>query len=203
MEQFPPNSKSTTRPEEPKHIDRVTSVDPIRRKKSLGKRFKSTFVGGSAKIAVEYMITEVIIPAIQETLIDAFQGGIERLIRGESRPRRAPSGYSNVGHVAYNRMSAPVRSDPPRTLSRRARSRHDFDEIVIPDRREAQEVIERMYDVLSRYDVVTVSDFYAMIGVQSAHTDHKWGWRNLAGTRAVRLGSGGYLLDLPEPEALD
>jgi hypothetical protein len=88
-------------------------------------------------------------------------------------------------------------------LSRRSRARGAFDELIIPSRQEAEEVIERMFDILSRYGAVSVADLYELTGVQSSHTDMKWGWAELRGAKAVRLRQGGFLLDLPEPEPLD
>jgi hypothetical protein len=217
MQDFPPNSEKAKRaPEGPKlgerpDVERVTSADAVRRKKGLGRQFKETFINGSAKMAFDYMVTEVVVPAIRDTVFDAIQGGIERLIYGDTRPRRgAPSpysSYSNVGHVNYQRMSAtPPGVRPPsntnRMLSRRSRARQDFDEVVIPTRSEAEEVLDRMFDILSRYGMVTVSELYEMTGIQSSHTDHKWGWTRLQGAKVARLRTGGFLLDLPEPEAL-
>lgn len=206
MQDFPANSAKARVKDEPKNIERVTSAEAVRRKKGLGRQFKETFVGGSGRIAFEYMVKEVIIPAIQDTLIDAFQGGVERLIRGESaRPRRGtPSGYSGMPHVAYHRMGPPRQeSARPRTLSRQSRSRQVFDDIMIPSRQEAEEVIDRLYDLLSRYGSASVAELYELTGIQSSHTDHKWGWRELRGAKASRQRTGGFLLDLPDPEPLD
>lgn len=213
MQDFPANSqKAKARSDEPmlddrpEKIERVTSAQAERRPKGLGRKFKETFIGGSTRMAVEYMVVDVVIPAIQDTMIDAFQGGVERLIRGETRSRRSstPSTYSNVGHVNYKGMSEMTRVKPaaPRTLSRRSRSQQTFDEIVIPSRTEAETVLDQMFDILSRYGMVTVAELYEMTGIQSSHTDHKWGWTKMPGAKVARLRNGGYLLDLPEPEAL-
>lgn len=219
MQDFPANSRkaaqtrpdgSQSRPEDAKTIERVTSGEAVRRKRSLGRQFKETFIGGSARLAIEYMTMEVVIPAVKDMLYDAFQGGLQQMIYGDSRPKRGagPSSYSNVGHVAYNRMSkAPPTSAQPqpggRTLSRRSRTRQDFDEIVVQTRQEANEVIDRMFELLSRYGTVTVADLYELTGIQNSHVDYKWGWTELRGAKAAHLRSGGYLLDLPEPQPLD
>lgn len=209
MDSFPANSQKAKVASEPKKIERVTSAEARPRKRGLGRRFKEAFIGGDARTAGEYMLTDVVVPAIQDTLIDAFQGGFERLIKGESaRPRRgSTSGYPSVPHIDYGgqsrRPTAAARPSQPRTLSRQARSRGTFDELIIPSRQEAEEVIERMFDILSRYGVVSVADLYEMTGIQSNHTDMKWGWYDLRGARSSRQRSGGYLLDLPEPEPLD
>lgn len=213
MQDFPANSaKARARSDEPlpnerpEKIDRVTSAEPVRRRRrGLGRQFRETFIGGSARMAFEYMLTDVIVPAIRDTIADAMQGGIDRLIYGETRRRSTPTTYSNVGHVNYQRMSQSPQPKPsgPRTLSRQSRTRMNFDEIIIPSRMEAEEVIERMFDVLSRYGSVQVGTLYELTGIQTSHTDYKWGWRDLRGARATRVRNGGYLLELPEPEPLD
>lgn len=208
MDQFPPNSSKARVDDEPK-IERITSAETVRRKRGLGKQFKETFIGGDAKSAVHYMILEVVIPAIQDTLIDAFQGGVERLIRGENtRSRRSmPTGYGpNISYTPYHRVNSGTsssRPSPQKMLSRQSRARMNFDEIIIPSRREAEEVIDRMFEILSRYGSVEVAHLYEMTGIQSTHTDHKWGWTDLRGAKAVRLSQGGFLLHLPEPEAFN
>lgn len=217
MQDFPANSQKAkarfdepTADDRPEKIERITSAEVNRRPKGLGRKFKETFIGGNSRMAIEYIVTDVFIPAVQDTMIEAFQGGIERLIKGEGRSRRGPtmSSYSNVGHVDYRGLSNsnPTRMVKPptsRPISRQSRARQTFDEIVIPSRAEAETVLETMFEILSRHGMTTVSELYEMTGIQGSHTDHKWGWTQLRGARVTRLPrGGGYLLDLPEPEPL-
>jgi hypothetical protein len=67
---------------------------------------------------------------------------------------------------------------------------------------EAEEVIDRLFDVVSRYETATVADLYEMVGVTGNYTDDKWGWTDLRGASVQRVRNG-YLLDLPRPEPLD
>jgi hypothetical protein len=87
-------------------------------------------------------------------------------------------------------------------MSQRGRAKHDFDEIVLDQRAEAEEVIDRLYDVVNKYEQATVADLYDLVGLSSTHTDHKWGWTDLRGAGVSRIRDG-YLLDLPDPEPLD
>lgn len=202
---YPPNSKKVSEPPKKEPITRVTSADAVRRKKSLGKQFRETFVGGDAKSALHYVMFGVLLPAAKDALVEAGSAGIEKLIFGETRKRGARNPATGAtGYVSYNRMSMGDRSPmPARNISKRARSRHDFDEIVLDSRSEAEEVIDRLFDLVSRYDSATVADLYELTGLSSSHTDHKWGWTDLRGATVSRLRNSGYLLDLPEPEPLD
>lgn len=204
-QEFPPNSKKSKQaPEEPKKIERVTSAEAVRRKKGLGKQFKETFVGGDARTAAHYVVFSVLIPAAKDALADAGAQGIERLIFGDHRRRgSSPRPGGPTGYVSYNRFSMGSDKPPlPRSISKRARARHDFDEIVLQSRAEAEEVVDRLFDLVSRYESATVADLYELVGLASTHTDHKWGWEDLRGAGVSRV-RGGYLLDLPEPEPLD
>jgi hypothetical protein len=214
MEDFPANSaKARARSEgpppdrteeRPKKVERVTSAEAVRRKRGLGRQFKETFIGGSARGALDAMFLEVVVPSIRDLMAEAVHAVTDKVIYGDTRPRRGvtTSSYSNVGHVNYQGMSS---HKPPttRSLSQRSRTRHDFGEIVINSRREAEEVLDRMYDILSRYGSVPVADLYELTGIQSSHVDHKWGWTSLRGAKVSSLRTGGYLMDLPNPEPLD
>lgn len=205
--EFPPNSeKSKRNAPVDKNVEKVVSGEAVRRKKSLRRQFSETFVAGDAKTAVRYVLFDVMLPAAKDMIVEAGAQGIEKLIFGDSRRRGSTSPQSGAtGYVNYQRMSSLTNrfsSGPARAMSREARSRFDFDEIVLPDRVEAEEVIDRLFDLVSRYDAATVADLYELVGLSGTHTDHKWGWTDLHGAGVSRI-RGGYLLDLPEPHPLN
>lgn len=212
MESFPSNShnaKPSAEPEREK-IEKVVTGEVNQRKKPLGKRFAETFVGGDAKSTMLYVVFDILVPAAKDMAADAVSQGIERMIFGESRTggrsssRRSSSGSN--GFVSYNRFGPNNQRrgerEEPRGMSRKARATHDFDEIVCATRIEADLVIERLYDLLSRYEQVTVADLYDLVGITGSYTDNKWGWTRLDGARAIR-DRNGYLLDLPKPEPIE
>ncbi len=204
MENFPSNSKS--QPEETKakeKIERVTTSTPVQRKKPLSKRFTETFIGGSPRNALDYMITNVLIPSARDMISEAVTQGFERLIyggdRGGSAAGRRP--MSNVpGQISYNRMYGSQSQARPQ-MSKRDRANHDFNGMLIASRPEAETVLERMFDILGQYQEVTVSDLYELVGLDSTHADHKWGWTDLRGSSVSRTRDG-FLLNLPNPEPI-
>lgn len=202
---YPPNSKMPrSAPDEPKKkVERVTSAEAKRRKKSLGKQFRETFVGGDAKSAGYYVIFGVLLPAAQDAIVEAGRAGIEKLVFGETRKRRGtpqagPSGYVSYQNIGRHNDRPPL----PRTMSKRSRARHDFDDIVLESHAEAEEVLERLFDLVSQCAAATVADLYELTGLESTHTDHTWGWVDLQGASVSRLRNSGYLLNLPDPEPL-
>lgn len=217
MESFPPNSRKATQAQgqgipEPKRVERVTTAEAHQRKKGLGKQFKETFISGDAKTTAHYVFTNTILPGAKDLLFDSVTRTIEGWLFGEGRGsggRRPPSasGYSsNLGHVAYNRMSqGPAQARPVgRQMTPQGRQQHNFGEIEVASRAEANDVLDGMFDLLSQYEVVTVADLYALTGIAGTHQDRKWGWTDLRGANVRRnTRSGNHVLDLPRPEYLD
>lgn len=196
-------------PPEAKKIERVTTGEALRRKRPLGKRLADTFVGGDAKSVWGYVLFDVLIPAAKDMAADAVSQGVERMLFGEARSTSRRTGLrpgGANGHVSYNRYhpgSAGYRRDDPRPqLSRRARAVHDFDEIVLPTRGEAESAIDQMFAVLAQYEQVTVAELYEMVGITPEFTDEKYGWTDIRGAGVTRVRNG-YLLDLPRPSLLE
>lgn len=214
MDEFPGNSLKATKPspaksEQPKKIEKVVVGEVVRQKKPLGRRMSETFFGGDAQGVVGYVFMDVLVPALKDLVVDMVKTGIERAVFGESRPvsRQNATRYGGTGYTSYNRYSTSAFSRPeprreePREMSRKARSSHDFDEIILATRAEAQEVIDRMFDLINQYESASVADLYELVGVSGNYTDEKYGWVDFRGASVVRV-RGGYLLDLPRPELL-
>lgn len=202
MDEFPSNSDKSKLP--PKKVERVTTSEPIRRQKPLGRRLRDTFIAGDPKSAISVAVLAVLVPAAKDAIAEASSQAVERLIFGEKggSGRRRPSGppQGHNGYVSYNRMSSqPTPRD--RVPSRMTRDAFEFEDIILVSRAEAETAIQNMYTILEKYESVSVADLYEMLGLKVEHTDQKWGWRDLRGANATRTRQG-YLLDLPEPEPL-
>ena len=70
--------------------------------------------------------------------------------------------------------------DERREPSARNRSRHDFDDIVLDSRGEAEEVLSTLVDLVEDYGVASVADLYDLVGIESTFVDTKYGWTNLS-----------------------
>lgn len=207
MDNFPPNSHKAKETEPREKIKPVTSATTERRKRGLGQKFKGAFFAGSSKDALSVMTEDVVVPAIRDAIRDALRAGIDNLIYGDTRRRGGGGGYSapwsgqtGTPYVNYGGASKPQQQQ---TVSKQSRARLQFDSIIVPSREDAVEVIDQMFEILSRQGVVYVAELYALVDIRAEHTDWKWGWTNLRGTKPVPLSRDrGYLLNLPEPEEL-
>jgi hypothetical protein len=214
-----PNKGAATQQEDKPKVEKVVTGKVVQRKKSLGRRITEFVIGDGSRNAVRYVLEDVLYPAAKDTLVDAITQGVERRVFGEAighgRTRSAGRGGSSGGgsFVSYNRYSgdprgqgsSTIRRDEPQrgaSMSAHGRRNHDFDEIELTSRAEANEVLERMYDLMDKYQVVSVSELYVMLGVVPDFTDEKWGWETLQGSGIRRTRNGGYVLALPRPEPI-
>lgn len=212
--EFPSNSRKDRRksddPEE-KKVEKVVTGKVERRKVPLGKRLAQTFVIGEAQSVGSYILFDILIPSIKDVIADVVSQGIERTLFGEARSSSRRTGHrpgGSSGYTSYNRYSSPAPWNRDRqqeqrpSMSRRSRASHTFDEIILATRGEAEEVVDRLFELVERYDQASVADLYELVGLTGEFTDEKWGWKDLRGAGVTRINNG-YLLDLPRPEPLD
>lgn len=196
---YPSASKSTSKEViKPKQV-KVVSGEVTQRKKGLGSKIAETFTGDNAHNVMEYVLFDVIIPAAKNMAADAVSQGFERLLFGEakSRSRSRSSG-------SYTSYSKQYKSEdkPSRSISRAARASHNFAEVTIEHRDEAEDVLVKMTDLVKDYGSASVADLYDLVDITSNFTDNKWGWTDLSGADIERTRAG-YLLDLPRPKPLE
>lgn len=209
MDDYPTNSRRVRAPHvsepavEKPALEKVVTNEVIRRKKPLGKRFTETFTSGDARGVFSYVVMDVMLPAAKDMIADAMSEGVSRVLFGDSaRSRRAAASGRNTGYTPYNRPGTPSRDDP-RSISRHARAVHNFDEIILETKVEAEDILTRMLDLLQKYEQVKVSDLYDLAGITGSYTDEKYGWHDLRGADVTRIRGGNYLLDLPPTVLLD
>ena len=210
MDQFPSNSRSQpVRREEPHKVKRIVQSTVVRQKTPLGRRVWKNLFGGDVRSIFGYVAGDIIAPAFRDLISDAAGATVDRALFGESAGRRGRYRGASI-HTPYNRYSSPnptnrSRRDEERgrDMSPRGRAIHDFDEIIIETRAEAQEVLLQLDDHIAKYDAVSVADLYEMVGISANFTDAKWGWTDIRSADVTRLGTRGYLLNLPKPEIIN
>lgn len=196
-----PNLPSNSKLPERKKVEQVTTATVTKKKSSFGTKAISAFVGEDIHNVGEYLLYDVTIPAIKNTLSDLVSQGIERLLFGESSPRaRSSSGGSRVSYGSYSRPgSAPGNK---RDASPRSRRYHDFSEIELESRDEAYLVIDRLGDIIEEYGLATVADLYDLCGISTEYTDENWGWTSARYMSVIRSRRG-YMLQLPKPDHIN
>lgn len=209
-EAFPSNShksKSETDTRTGPKIEKVVKGKVVRQKKGLGKKFSETIMGEETKGVWDYVLQDVLIHAAKTMICDmvGWGGAAEMILFGDrngGRGGRKTGSGAKTSYTSYYSGSNGGRSDSRREMSRTGRARHDFDEIVLETRGEAEEVLSNMVGLCIDYGMASVSDLYEYVGIQSNYTDAKWGWTNLSDAHVSRVRDG-YLINLPRAKPLD
>ena len=191
------------------HSDREHKVEKViegrvtKKKKSFCKEIKESVVGEDVSNVKSYIIWDVLIPAIKSTIVDMVTGGIETLFYGSAKSSSRRNSERKNSYVSYNSMYDNRNSSRGREETlRKNKTTTTFDEFIFESRTEAETVLGHLVDLIEDYGMVSVADFYELIGETSTFTDNKYGWVNLANATTSRV-RGGYVIDLPRPVNLD
>ena len=189
-------------------IEKVVTGEVIQEEKSIGRKFKEIFFAGNIKDSGRRVIGNVLLPALRNALFEAIDRGgsgfAEGLIFGESG-RRRPTIREYRPTVSYHDPIS-INRDPrerPRLPDQRSyrRERRTMKDIILVSREEADAVVEKLYDCINQYDVVSLGDLNETLGLPTSPIDYKWGWTYLSNVQ-IRQVSNGFLIDLPSVEAI-
>lgn len=202
MQDYKPNSyKSKTEQKaattERKKVDKVVTGKVKSKKKSEVSKFKDVFISEDVHNVKSYIFMDVLVPAMKKALSDIVKDGIDMMLYGETKTRKSGSGAS---YVSYRDYSSRDRHDARRGV--RSRTVYDVDDIIIDNRGEAEDVLDRMEELIDTYGIVSVADYYDLVGESCAYTDNKYGWTTLRTAEVVRVRDG-YRISLPRPKPID
>ena len=169
------------------------------KKKSEAKKLVNAFVAEDVTSIKDYILMDVLLPAAKKAISDMVTNGIEMLLYGETRSK-SKSRDSRISYTKYYERDY----ERPRAGSGRSRGRYgyDYDDIILDTRQEAEEVLDRMDDLIDSYGIVSVADLYDLVGISGNYTDNKYGWTNLRNADVQRVRDG-YLLKLPKALPFD
>lgn len=195
MNEFPRNSLTKKGGgNSPKVVKRVIKGGIVERKKPLLMRA----FGENTRSVGNYILWDVLIPALKNTITDMVNNGIEMLMFGEPRGNiRRDRGRSYVSYSGFYKD----RDREERRIDR-TRNRHRFSEVVLESRADAEEVLSNLVDLVEDYGIATVADFYDLVGLSGEWADNKFGWDNLSRASVKRVREG-YILEMPKPFPID
>ena len=186
-------------PKDDKHIEAVAQGTKVSKSKSKARQIAEIFVGGDLKETAEHVRDDVAIPALKNFLYDSLSEGLQRILWGETRnDRRRNSTHRD--YVGYSRRAREQRPTQ-QASARHSRVAQGFDDVVLATRTEAESVLSRMYDLIENYNMVTVAEFYSLVGISAEFTDENWGWRDLRSANIQHIRDG-FRINLPKPEEI-
>ena len=199
MNDIKPNShKYKTENTEKKKIEPVVKSGAKLRKKNELQKVAGSIISEDAKSVKSYILMDVLVPAIKDAIEDIVTNGIRMLLRGDTSARRSgPSG--GISHISYNK--AYDRRD--RSSLDRPRGVMDFDDLILPTRYEAEEVLRSLDDLIETYRIVSVADMYEAAGIRDfEYTARNYGWKDIRRAEVVHVRNG-YWLKMPNVSPID
>lgn len=205
--------------EEKRVVKPVVHVDQDKVKKSTGRQFMNSLIIDDFGIVKDYLLFDVLGPAIQNTIIDGLCGAITTIFGGNMSSRNyrgntrgwnsSPSGKTSYGTIyrtqdtgIFNRQNDKRSYDEP-IWNRRAST--DYMDIPFESRPDAEKVLDEMRDCVERYGVISVADFYEMVDYKPGnnYSCNNYGWtvdqlRNVS----ITWSHGAWYIALPRAIAI-
>lgn len=187
---FKSKREETSNKTEEKKIEKVVNGKVKKKKKT---RFADIFTSDDINNVKSYVIDDVLLPAVKRAINDVVSEGIHMLLYGEK---------SNKSRTPGSRVSYRSYYDNPDSKTSNNRSMvYNYDDIVLESRAEAEDVLSRMDEIIDQYGIISVADFYDLVGVSSSYTDNKYGWVDIRNANIIRTRDG-YKIKLPRAKAL-
>lgn len=202
---YPSNARTlraAKEPEEPpkqeKKVEKIVEGVVVTRKRPLWRRAGDAMAGeDTGEGVLYYVLMDVFVPATKSLIYDVFSQGLERYLFGVARPRSRAD--RPAGHINYTAKSRPSAYNQ---VTAAARARHDFNDVILESRGEAEDVLDGLLELVEQFGSASVEDFYDLVGISTSFTDNKWGWNDLH-SASVRATRGGYMIILPRTIPLD
>lgn len=113
------------------------------------------------------------------------------------------SGLLVVGGVVLGSM-VPQKALVDTLHSKEIAMRQDWSEcreVRFETRKDAEDVLDNLHEIILKYGHATLADFYDLAGVWGLYEDCKFGWTTLHGARVI-CTQGGYLVNLPRAKPI-
>ena len=180
--------------QEPKNTDKkVIKGQASIKEKSEFRKFTEGLLADSLNGIKNKIIYDILIPSGKRMILDTVNTILYGKSVNTSNGYRRYYGTSADGYTDYNSAS----TNRNRNANAIGNTVGNI-EALLDDMIDVNNVINSMQETIAEYGMVTVNDFYDMIGITNSNwAIANYGWDNIDGWRAVPC-SGRYLLTMPK-----
>ena len=161
------------------------------KKKNGIRKMADNFISEDAQDLKSYVFLDLLVPAIKNTILDIIVNSAEMIFGVRKRGNK----NRTLDRFTYSDCYDSRSSERRRPSA--SRSMADFDDIILDNKGEAEEVLAQLDAMLDTYKVVRVADLYDIVGITAPHTANRYGWTNLHNAESIRMRDGSYLLKMP------
>ena len=174
------------------------------KEKTFGQKVKDAFISDEVHDVKSYIVFDVIIPAVKETIRSLIVNTVDMSLFGKVRSSSKTEQRGGSTYIAYERAYGNSQNVPKQSKVSGAPLRvNELERVTFRDKNDAIEVLSYLFDNIEEYHVASVADFLgaADLGISPIH--HKWGWYDLSGASIEENPEDGtYWIKLPRPVAI-
>ena len=164
----------------------------VKTRKNEMRKLADVFITDDIANVKDYILMDVLVPSIKKAFYDIVVGALDMsLFHGRRDGKR-----STADRISYRDYNSISRRDERNYGDSRSSSRYSYDDIILENRGEAEDVLSRMDEIMEEYGVVRVADLYDLVGITGEHTDNKYGWTDIRNAEVVRVRDG-YKIKMP------
>lgn len=172
-----------------KKVEKIISGSVKSKKKTGLQKITNVFVPEDVDDVKSYIFEDIVVPAVKDIILDAVRAFLG--VNGSSRGKASTASKVSYRKYYEDRDRRDYGNTP------RTRTGYDCDDIILESRGEAEDVLARMDELIATYQLVSVADFYDLVGVSGNYTDNKYGWTDIRNASVVRVRDG-YMIKLPK-----
>ena len=179
-----------------KKVEKIVSGSVKAKKKSGLQKITNVFVPEDVDNVKSYILEDIVVPAVKDIILDAVKAVLGVKSSGDRRP--------TVSKVSYRKYY----EDPAQNSRRNYNAQSsiggcDFDDIYFNTRTEAENVLTAMDEIVASYKIVSVADYFDLVGVDGPWTGNNYGWTdNIRNARVVKTRDG-YTIKFPRANPID
>lgn len=157
------------------------------------RKFADIFLAEDRKNVKEYILLDVLVPSIKKAIDTIISEGTHMFLWGS---KGGGNRTSTGSKISYSRFYDGDRRDSGR-YSDTSRTRRITDDIIVPTRSDAEDILITLGEILDRYPTVRVADLYDAAGLTCDYTGNDYGWSDISGARIERTRDGEYAIIMP------
>lgn len=173
-----------------KKVEKVISGSAKAKKKSEVKKLTDVFISEDICNVKSYIWNDIIVPIVKKAISET----VDVILYGESGNSKKKSPASRVSYRSYYEDRDDNRR---RDYGSIRRSNYDYNDIVLENRGDAEEVLIKLDELIDVYGSASIADLYDMVGMSGSYTDNRYGWDKPGVGSVVRVRDG-WLLKLPK-----
>ena len=177
--------------QQPQHSNKP---DPVFRYQPKVEDKKESFFASTLKDTWKYILSGVLVPSIRSLFDSIITGAKDKMLWDK---QTGPKLSDKTNYAGQFQQPDPAAWERNRV---RALPKPRWDQVPIPTKEDANNVLNEMYKAIVEYGRCTVAYTYFLMGMETDWTEDSKGWTSAAGFDAGMLPDGQWHLILPEPK---